>query len=244
MRKLTFAGTLLAVLALAVAAVSALGADNTVWLCKEKPIITTSERCLVDSENEGVLRIEDMKADSSVECANGTILDEGWVGPGSEDEETTIEFMNPTTNCKPSPKALNAKEEEVTNVCEKLEQVEIQNLPWNTLLELVAGVSEDQIKPGPSGKQPGYLLTCKTALGSIDDVCNSTAGKEINIKVINLPGNATEPPLVTVEFSATAQNDLSAKCSVGGAESGLIVGNILLAALVGGVLASLEVSAP
>jgi hypothetical protein len=244
MRKFTFVGALLAVLALGVVAVSAFGADNTVWLCKEKPIIGASERCLVDSENEGVLHLEDMKADSAVECASGSVLDEGWVGPGSEDETTTVEFMNPTVNCKPSPKALNAKEEEVTNVCEAVTAVEAQNLAWSTLLELVGGEKEDQIKPGPSKNQPGYLVTCKTALGTIDDTCNTVAGKEADVKVVNLPGTATEPPLVTVEFSATILSELTAKCGVGGAESGLVVGNILFAALVGGVLASLEVSAP
>jgi hypothetical protein len=238
-------GVLLAVLGVGTVAMSAFGAANVVWLCKEKVIVGASERCLVVSENEGAVRLEDMKADSAVECASGSLIGEGWVGPGSEAEATSGSFVQPKTNCKPSARALNAKEEEVTNVCEVVEAAEPLNLPWDGLLELVGGVVEGQGKPGSSGKQPGYLLTCKTALGTIDDTCSTVAGKEPDGKILNLPGNATEPPLVTGEATESIPSGLTGTCTVGGVESALVVGSGLLAALTAaGVLESLEVGEP
>src|SRR5277367_2035758 len=93
---------LFAVMAMGVFAAPALatGNGNTVWLCNGVQIQGSgSSRCLVDSENLEVFTLEDMLVPARVECAVGSILDEGWVGPGSEDETTSVEFVSPSTNC-------------------------------------------------------------------------------------------------------------------------------------------------
>ncbi|HTU78202.1 MAG TPA: hypothetical protein VMF09_05525 [Solirubrobacteraceae bacterium] len=60
-----------------------------------------------------------MKEEAAVECASEIIQDEGWAGPDSEDETTSLSFEAPTENCKPVAKALNEEAKEVTNKCEK-----------------------------------------------------------------------------------------------------------------------------
>ena len=246
MKIVKIVGALVSVLALGVLAVSAFAADNTVWLCEEKVILGSSSRCLVDSENLEAFKFYDLTADSEVECAVGSITNEGWVGPGSEDEITLVTFSSPTTNCTPTAKALNLSEAEVTNVCEKVEGVTPIHMPWATLLLLKAGISYDEIGEQGTNGEPGYELTCKTALGSVADKCEKPAEGN-DLEVNNLVGSATELPLVDVLFTLAPVNSDKerTKCSVGGAESGVLVGEILFEALSSsGSQLSLEVSEP
>lgn len=246
MKIVKIMGALIGVLAVGVLTVSAFAADNTVWLCAGKVIVSSSERCLVDSENLEAFHFYDLTADSEVVCSIGSVTDEGWVGPGSEDEITLVEFSSPTTNCTPTATALNLSEAEVTNVCEKVEAVKAIHLEWATLLLLKGGVSYDEISEKSGKGEPGYELTCKTALGNVTDTCTKPAEGN-DLEVNNLVGNATEVPLVDILFSFTPVNTVKerTKCSVGGAESGVLVGEILLEALSStGTPLSLEVSEP
>jgi hypothetical protein len=232
---------LFALLALSVVTASAL-ATNTVWLCEGKQI-----RCLVNSENLETQLLYDLVAGSGVECEVGAVQDEGWVN-GSEDEVTTVTFLEPTTKCKPTAKGLNAKEEEVTNACKKVEAVTALHLPWGTLVEegelSSTNKAWDLLKELGSNGLPGYLIKCEIAGGTKqNDECLINASHTPLTELLNLAGNATELPLVSAVFPETllAKAEL-ATCSVGGTESGLVLGEDLQEALVGGAQVSLELS--
>ena len=169
------------------------------WLCAGKVIDSSSGRCLADGENLETFRFYDLTADTEFECAAGTIQGEGWVGPGSEGETTHIEFLSASTNCKPSSKALNLSEMEVTNVCEKLEAINTIRLPYLSLLLLKQGESYNEVT-AKSGANPGLEVTCKTALGNVTDKCEKPVGVGTLLEIDNLEGNATEAPLVDVLY--------------------------------------------
>lgn len=201
---------------------------GTTWLCGEKTVAKTKE-CLVVSENLEAFLIEDTGVEAAIECAVGSVLEEGWVGPGSEDETTAVEFMKPTEDCKPTSKALNKKEEEVSNLCEKVLSVQALDLPWSTKVELVGGLSYDKIGPTTNG-QPGYLVECKTILGNVDDKCLSPTGKELLVEPTDIPKNGAESPSVAMVFPRILLhgNVEAYECSIGGKESGLVVGEELI----------------
>jgi hypothetical protein len=235
-------------LALSVTAATALaGNGNTVWLCKGKQVFGTgNSRCLTNSENEGKFILEDRGSGAgSVQCeGTATILNEGWVGPGSEDETTLVEFIAPKTNCKPSPKSetLNLSEAEVTNVCETVENVEAKNLPWKSLLFLEGTASVDKVGPGTGG-EPGYAIVCLVAGLKKTDTCTTTAAHPVIVNAENLTGSATEKPLVTITFPEKPKHpEEAATCSLGGAEQGFVRGKVLLEGLEGGSQVSLELS--
>jgi hypothetical protein len=250
MRKLIPVGAVLAIGGLGVMGVSAF-ADNTVWLCAGTDILSVSARCLILSENLEVVVLEDrgVGAEAAVECAVGSILDEGWVGPGSEDETTRVEFVSAPINCKPAANALNLAETAVANKCLKVLSVGAVNLPWGTLIELINGVAWDTLKPLRNG-QPGFLVECEVEEAGIrlkvHDLCDSVAGTEMLVVLDNLPAEGAEAALVDVLFPKTKAELLKGekeflKCVLGGPEAGIVSGEILLAAA-GNV--SLEVSAP
>ncbi|HTU78153.1 MAG TPA: hypothetical protein VMF09_05270 [Solirubrobacteraceae bacterium] len=214
-----------------------------VWLCGEEEV-TTAKTCLVDGEGEGSITFEDMKEEAAVECPGADVTSEGWVGPGSEDETTAVTFKESSKNCRPSAKALNEAGESVANKCEEVKEVKTVDLGWSTLLEVVAGKNKDKIKEITKG-QPGYTVKCKTSIIEISDECKAkeAAGDE-RVEVENLLGTSTEPPLVTVTYPEEPERKAEwADCSLGGAESGLVRGKVLLAALSsGGTLETLELS--
>lgn len=227
MKKFSIVGALVAIAAIALVATSAF-ADNTVWLCGEAKITGTgNNRCLTDSENLEVTFFEDRGAvvASRVECAVGSVTDEGWVGPGSEDETTLVTVVS--TSCKNAAKALNLKEEEVTNKCATFEKIKVVGLPWKTLIELVGGVAWDKLLTTTAG----YAITCT----GVTDTC--TNANEASVRLTNLALEGAEFPLVDATFplkaTETRKGDSSeyAKCSLGGAEEGVVRGEILLAAL-------------
>jgi hypothetical protein len=219
----------------------AAGNGNTVWLCNGQFLVL--ERCLVDSENLEVQKLYDLVAMSGVECTAEAVQDEGWVGPGSEDEVTTVIFLEATTLCKPTAKGLNTKEEEVTNACKKVEAVLALNTPWATLVYL-EGTAVWDLLSAIGSKQPGYLIKCEIAGGTKqNDECLINASHTPLVEVLSLEGNATELPLVSALFPAVPlENAELATCSVGGAESGLVLGEDLQEGLIGGTQVSLELS--
>jgi len=248
MKKYTMMGALFAVLALSVTSIAAMmpaaaSALTTQWLCAEK-VVPKAEECFINSENLEIFLLQDRNADAQVECPVGDITDEGWVGPGAEDRTTKVTFKS----CVGSAKAENLKEEEVANDCKaEAATVSALNLPWKTKIEVVGGVNYDTITPVSGTKQPGYETTCKTALGSVTDKCEGSEAHPVLVRLDNLALEGTEFPLVDVLFPAKKSELLEgekefAKCTIGGAESGFVLGEQLLAALIGGAFVTLEVS--
>ncbi|HTU78154.1 MAG TPA: trypsin-like peptidase domain-containing protein [Solirubrobacteraceae bacterium] len=221
------------------------GAGNGAWLCNGAEITGTgTNRCLTNAEGEGKFTLEDMKEEAAVECEGSDVTSEGWVGPGSEDETTAVTFKESSKDCKPAAKALNEEGKEVTNKCEEVKEVKAVDLSWTTLLEVLAGKNEDKIKEATKG-QPGYTVRCKVSILEVSDECKAKeAADNERVEVENLLGTSTEPPLVTVTFPEETERKAEwADCSLGGAESGLVRGKVLVAALnSGGALESLEVS--
>jgi hypothetical protein len=239
----------LVVIATGVFAASALatGNGNTVWLCNGEQIFGSgNSRCLVDAENEGAFVVEDMLVPAREECNGGSILDEGWVGPGSEAEITAIEFMNPATECKAPAKAhlLGTGEPEDINGCEDMEEVKVENLPWKGLLFLSGSLSFILVGPGTGG-EPGYKIKCKIAGISKSDLCEVLSGVGRTLEALNLTGNAIELPLVSVEFPKNFKTEEEeGKCTTetGSEQNGLSFGFVLLEALEGSTQVSLEMS--
>jgi hypothetical protein len=233
MKKLAIAGSLLAVLALAIMAVGAGSASAVEWLCGG----VAKSKCKVDSENLTALVLEDMGANSAVECEPGAVTDEGTAGPGAVDETIGVNFT--VSKCKPAAKAENLSKEKVANLCEKVEAMAPVDLPWKTEIE---ESNWDLISQNGKG-QPGYLVECKTIIGKVDDVCTTKEeATRALVELVNLAAEGAEPKLVDGIF---LENPLvasqAATCTVGGAENGLVKGEILFAALTeAGALEALE----
>jgi len=229
----------LAVMALGVVTASALAAGNgnTVWLCNSK--FLTLEKCLVNSENLETIVLEDMTELAAVQCPPGSVLNEGWVGPGSEDETTSVTFGS---NCSPPPKAENLSNEILTNICTLVVSVTALALPWKTLAYLIGTATWDTIQPGASGNQPGYLITCVVAGLTMKDTCTTVSKHEANVELFNASS------IVLAQFPKELKSEKEseterAKCSLGGAETGLVIGgNIDFEALEGGSAVPLELS--
>jgi hypothetical protein len=226
MKRLTIVAALLALAVMVPGAGSAVAAE---WLCNGQQIMGTgNNRCKVVSENATLLRLEDMTAGAAVQCGAKDVTEEGWVGPLADDETIAVKF----TNCEAAAKAENLEGREVANLCKKVLAVAAVNLPWKTNIEEKRW---DLISAGGL-KEPGYLVECETVLGDIDDTC--TVSSETNTPLVeleNLAAEMTEPALVDENYSKILLNSKEATtCTVGGAESGLVVGVILLAALTAG----------
>jgi hypothetical protein len=231
---------IIGVLAFGVLAASAFaGNGNTVWLCNGQFITGTgNNRCLIQSENLTELLLGDMNESADVLCPVGSVLNEGWVGPGSEDETTKVEFMS---TCSTAGKAENLKGEEVANVCGGTGEAEAVNLPWLTLVYLEGSLTRDIITAGIAGKEPGYKVKCTVAGLKITDECLSGA-TPVHVELNLLEKEGTEPELVDVLFKETLKQSEWAKCSLGGAESGLVEGEVLLAAVISGSIVPLDLS--
>jgi hypothetical protein len=244
MKKFSIIGALFAVLAvgaMAVVAVTASAAEEeALWLCASEPVPNAKE-CFALSENLETLLLEDRNLGAAVECAPGSVTSGGWVGPGPADETTKVEFAS--GGCKKAAVALNLKEESVTNACGTFESVKAAGLPWTSLLELVGGVLYDTILPGSGGA--AYADKCT----GVTDTCETTVTNETLVLGVNLTELEGTLLLFTILFPSKASELLNgekefAKCSLGGAESGVVSGENLFTAVRGGVAVSLEVSFP
>jgi hypothetical protein len=232
---------IIGVFAFGVLAASAFaGNGNTVWLCNGQFITGTgNSRCLILSENLTVLKLGDMNESAEVECPVGSVLNEGWVGPGSEDETTKVEFMQ---SCPPTAKALNLAGAEVANVCGGTPTAEPVDLPWKTLVYLEGSTTRD-ILSGTTHGEPGYIVHCTVAGLKIADECKTEAASPAHIRLELLAAEGSEPELVDVAFEETLKQTEWATCSLGGKESGLVEGEVLLAAVnSGGTLIPLDFS--
>ncbi len=239
MRKHLLEFKLIAVFALTVivgaTASAALGAETASWLVNGAAPAAATE---VLSVGVGELVLEDMGVPQSIECKGADVTDVGMVGPSDEDTTTTIAFTSPSTNCKPAAKAENLSGEQKTNACESLKSIEMLDLPWLTELLLGENAAKESVfldKLSSDGKgEPGYLSECKTALGTVDDSCTeASATTTVEVKNETSDVNIIFPRALTKASEAW-------KCSVGGPENGLMVGEELIEAM-GATLAVNEV---
>jgi len=225
MRKLHILGVaMFAVFAFAAVAASSASALSSVWLVNGALAPLT----LVTSESLGVVLLEDMgSTPAMVNCEE--VLNEGWVGPGSEDEVTSVVFMKA---CAVPAKAENLENKEVTNNCKSGTEATVValNLPWNTLIVLSAGVFLDALTAGGNG--PGYKVECTNILGGKStDECTTQKG---TTELTNEGEN-----VLSVFPAAPAPSEF-ANCSIGGKEQGLVSGDVDLFAPAGSTLAVSE----
>lgn len=233
---------------LAVAASSASAAPE--WLCGNG-VILTSGNCKVTSENLEVFHLQDrvgtLGKPGAVECPVGAILDAGEITGPKTALTTSVTF----TGCKASAKSLNLEEKEVTNGCETLEKLEVQNLPWEGKLEeeSPAGNYWFLIVSTTSGKEPAYQTTCKASgIAGISDLCESTTTNTPLVLGENLSEEEEVEGVKVLLFSIfflekpLEGNKEFAKCSLGGAETGIVFGENLLNGHINSKPASLEVS--
>ena len=216
--------TVLAAVAFGAVVVASALADNTVWLVNGAQL---TSKVLVDSESTGKIVLTDMGLPAAVECEE--VLNEGWVGPGSEDEITSIEFMKACTHPE---KAETLSGELVANACTSVDAIRMVDLPWKTLLELINGVTWGLILPTTNG-EPGYQTECGSALGLVTDTCKTTAGNNVGPELTNLENGTV---LAEFELNPALSEKENATCSLGGAENGLVVGgNTLLLVVASGM---------
>ena len=121
------------------------------------------------------------------------------------------------------------------------------NLPWGSKIEeLTTEGSEDSywdlITPKP--KEPGYLVECVVGGLKIDDVCETASeATTVLVLMLNLPEEEEKLLLVSVFFLKNPLNvNEAAKCSVGGEENGLAIGEVLLIGMRGAANVSLEIN--
>jgi hypothetical protein len=99
--------------------------------------------------------------------------------------------------------------------CEKIEEAKAVDLPWETaFFETEKKIL--QLLKGTGNGEPGWSVKCHTAIGSETDECKSEEGKpESHLDEPKLTGGN----LLELE---TLQKLRKAKCSQGGAESGVV----------------------
>jgi hypothetical protein len=157
---------------------------------------------------KGSLRLADtntIAGEAAVECSGESI---GDIGPGQFARIQTV-----TTNaeqCRP------------LKVCEKVEEFEARNLPWQVEAYNTEGKHLSKLV-GTTNGEPGYKLKCKAPIvGSITDECIQEEGKPESILLEN---KATGTELLVL---ATFQHLRKPHCTQGGKESGSVMGSVAI----------------
>jgi hypothetical protein len=169
--------------------------------------VTSSDPVKLTNATGQKLRLEDMAAETTIEC---TGEGEGTVGTGNSDSIKSI-------TAKACTFVKHGK-------CEESDPVTASavHTPWTTELTLMGGQTWDTIKSSGAGT-PGWTVEC-TVLGifKIADTCEGTAQTKMENQ-----SNGT----VKASFEGAASG--KAKCSVGGAEQGLVEGATIITATSG-----------
>jgi hypothetical protein len=157
------------------------------------------------------LTLRDTKAiggSSAVQCVGVENEGEGIVGPKNKGKITAAKVKNPKTNCRViegACKTLGGEVRGVTGV----------HFPWQTELfetehKVLTKIEAD------GGGEPGWEVNCE----GVTDTCESEAGKPEQVRFENaLSGGVS---LVRGTFEKV----FKAKCSVGGAKSGEVEGQL------------------
>jgi hypothetical protein len=200
---------LVAAVFMSAVAVSSASAEHQ-WLVGGNPISSA-----IKVHSLGLLLLTDTKAtggEIKVHCKG---LDDGTVGPGGLDLilAITTELLKgsdkiPCTfdkqgacNSSPAPTALAL------------------HLPWRTLIVLINGEVRDLLL-GDGNGAPAWMVSCSTLLGEMTDTCEEEAGH----MAAPLLANVAEGVKATFDETGSPP----AKCSMGGAETGIVRGSIEL----------------
>jgi hypothetical protein len=163
------------------------------------------------------LKLRDTKVpilgESEVQCYNSAAAEgEGVIEGPNKGKITVARIKEPKVNCK-GIKVCKEKE---------VEEVEGENLPWNTEITEEGGKFVSKIKASTSGKEPGWKVKCNTSVGSQTDECLSEAGKEESVTLENKESSGVL--LILGTFNKTGVT----KCSIGGAGAGKVEGQFAL----------------
>lgn len=222
----------LAVLPFAVLAVATSSSASAFeYLCAGQAILTAGN-CLTRSINLTPITLEDMSLDAGVYCLSENVTDEDEIISPTVDLTTKVTFAEEGKEpaCLPLAKALSLENKEVANACTKAEKVEALNLPWETKIEEESSTGDWWILIVTTNA--AYLTECESALGLVDDTCESTKEHTPLVLAENLSEEETiegaKLLLLSIVFSETLLEAKEAgKCSLGGAESALVVGEVL-----------------
>ncbi|MGH2853478.1 MAG: hypothetical protein ACRDLF_04710 [Solirubrobacteraceae bacterium] len=146
--------------------------------------------------------------ESVIRCTKG--VEEGTVGPDNEGLVIEkAEVKEASKNCVRLEGPCKA---------EGVEKVEGVDLPWQQEFSETEKKFSTAVEPFGTG-EPGWNVTCKTILGSTSDTCTTeSASKEEGESLENvLTGGVSS-------IIASLKKLHKAKCSVGGAESGVVEG--------------------
>ena len=243
----------LAVLPFAMLAIATSSASAAFeYLCGGEAILTAGN-CLTRTINLQPLTLEDMSADAGVYCVPEAVTDEDEVISATVENETEVKFAE--GGCKPLTKALSLENKEVANACTQVDDFNHLDLPWETKIEEESGANNYWvlIKKGPGAAgEPGYETVCETSLGLIADKCTSPAANTALVLVENLLTETEELEGVkNLKLGAVIFNEETlegakewATCTIGGKESGLVIGEVLIRAInaTSGKPVSLEIS--
>ena len=208
MKKLHIIGlALVAVFAFAAISVATASAETTLlaeWLAGGTQVSENTA-----ATNEGELLLEDMGTGTDVSCSGKFV---GTIGLSGVDSITLVEDLegkDNSLNC-----VITAK-----GACEEangsLITVVPVNLPWATLLYLMAdGTFLDEISSSGAGA-PGYLVECKALGIKVDDTC-SGATQTVETNVTGAVEGA---------FSENETTTPPGNCTIGGSKQGLVVGS-------------------
>ena len=164
----------------------------------------------IKSKSVGSLLLSDLKAPSGGTAVKCTGTDEGTVGPGALDLVTEVT----ATGCTFEKAGSCTTSDRVT--------AKAVDLPWMTQLELVSGELRDMVTG--TGGEPGWAVECTVGgIFEITDTCTGLTSTAIS----NVSGG--------VDAIFDAKTPL-AKCSVGGANSGMVSGTDLNENPAGGTL--------
>jgi hypothetical protein len=184
-------------------------------------------------DSEGLLELSDTKAPivglSTIHC-EGVLI--GTVSTEGADLVTEVLTGTVKVGTELSGTALKCT---AVAGCEPGTDIEVwvDNMPWHTQLELVNGVVYDTLFGSGAEKEPGYEVLCLVFGVNVVDLCE---GKLSGV-VENMVGESDVLTTFT-EAVETALGQL-AQCTLGGAESGVIVGEGLTLSTEAGL--SLEV---
>jgi hypothetical protein len=203
------------VMALAVVfAFSAVGASSS--FAAPKWLVSGVEATGNPVDSEGLLELSDTKAPivglSTIHCEG--VLD-GTVSASGADLVT--EVLTGGAGSEKVGTALSGTALKCTAVagCESGTDIEVwvDNLPWHTQLEEAGGVIYDTLFGAGAEKEPGYEVLCLVFGVNVVDLCEGKLSGVIGAGVLTTFTEAVE----------TALGQL-APCTLGGAESGVIVG--------------------
>jgi hypothetical protein len=208
-----------AMLMSAVAAGSA-SAENWQWLLFHSE---TGVHLLLNKEElvhtEGLLLLEDTKATGGAVQVHCHGFDLGTIGPHALDLvlSVTAEPLGTKKSVPCTFDKVGACKSGTTPTAEAL------HLPWHTKLLELEGKPHDQILGNGAGA-PGWKVTCTNFIGgTTEDDCLEEPGKPNSPLVENDGALGVLATFLKPGSAGSAR----AKCSVGGAEAGIVEGTVL-----------------